>query len=62
MRPITSRMHLACALLFIACALSACGGGSSNSVGFPSPPVAATPDTPPPAPDTGVKPEKRCAP
>ncbi|MFH0131971.1 hypothetical protein [Variovorax sp. EL159] len=61
MRLITSRTHHACALFFIACALSACGG-SSNSVGLPNPPVAGTPDPTPPAPDTGVKPEKRCAP
>ena len=59
MRLITSRTHLACALLFIACTLSACGGSSSGFTGLP---VAGTPDAPPSAPDTGVKPEKRCAP
>jgi hypothetical protein len=57
MRFITSRTHLACALLFIACAFSACGG--SDGGGFAGLP---TPDTTTPPPDTGAKPEKRCAP
>jgi hypothetical protein len=57
MRFITSRTNLACALLFIACAFSACGG--SDGGGFAGLP---TPDTTTPPPDTGVKPEKRCAP
>ena len=47
--------------LLLACALSACGGGSGGGVfsGLP-----ASPDTPaPPAPpDTAIKPVMRCAP
>jgi hypothetical protein len=58
--------------LALACALSACGGGDGGGgfSGFPpgtgTPTTPTTPDVPgnpnPPAPDTGVKPEMRCAP
>jgi hypothetical protein len=59
--------------LALACALSACGGGDGGGGGFSgflpgggAPTTPGTPDTPanpnPPAPDTGVKPEMRCAP
>jgi hypothetical protein len=53
--------------LALACALSACGGGDGGGgfSGFPPGTGApTTPETPanPPAPDTGVKPEMRCAP
>ncbi|HEX7867376.1 MAG TPA: hypothetical protein VF555_20630 [Variovorax sp.] len=58
MRLTTSRAHLACALLVVACALSACGGSGGGGL-----PVIGTPDTTTPTPpDTGAKVEKRCAP
>jgi hypothetical protein len=45
--------------LIVAFTLSACGGGSGGGGGFlpgtPNPPAPTTP------PDTGVKPEMRCA-
>jgi hypothetical protein len=48
--------------LIVACVLSACGGGSDSS-GFFGLPVAGTSSTPPVTPpDTGIKPEMRCAP
>jgi hypothetical protein len=52
------------AALIVACALSACGGGGSDTGGFFSGfPGAVTPaPTPAPQPDTTVKPEMRCAP
>mgnify|MGYP003584723887 CR=1 FL=1 len=61
MRLVTSRARHACALLFVACALSACGG-SGGGGGFAGLPGTVTPPTTTPPPDTGVKPEKRCAP
>ncbi len=59
MRFLTLSTRLAAALI-VACALSACGGGSSGSFfsGFPG----AVAPTPPTQPDTIVKPEMRCAP
>jgi hypothetical protein len=55
--------------LILACALSACGGGDGGGgfSGFlPGTGTPVAPDAPanpnPPAPDTGVKPEMRCAP
>ncbi|WP_295987767.1 hypothetical protein [uncultured Variovorax sp.] len=65
MRPITSRTRHACALFFAACALSACGGSGGGGTGFAGLPVAVSPPgttTPLPPADTGVKPEKHCAP
>ena len=50
--------------LIVACALSACGGGSDGGA-FSGLPGAVTPPTTPVAPtppDTGVKPVKSCAP
>ncbi|QNK66467.1 hypothetical protein [Variovorax sp. PAMC26660] len=44
--------------IVLACALSACGGGSSGSFvgGIPTPPATPAP------PDTGTAPVKSCAP
>ncbi|MDP9881512.1 hypothetical protein J2W25_005848 [Variovorax boronicumulans] len=44
----------------LACTLSACGG-SDNGGGFAGFPPVTTPP-PQPQPETGVKPEMRCAP
>jgi hypothetical protein len=46
--------------LILACALSACGGGSGGGGGFVG--GAPTPPTTPTQPDTGVAPVKSCAP
>jgi hypothetical protein len=55
MRLLFLRTRLA-PVLFLACALSACGGGSGGG-GF----FGGTPTTPTP-PDNTPKPEMRCAP
>lgn len=48
------------AALIVAFTLSACGGGNNGGGFFGGSPVA--PNTPaPPAADTGVKPDMRCA-
>ena len=52
-----ARLLFACLL---ACTLTACGGSDNNGGGFAGFPPVTTP--PPPQPDTGVKPEMRCAP
>ncbi|MCU4120960.1 hypothetical protein [Variovorax sp. N23] len=44
-------------LALLTCTLAACGGGDSGTT-----PPAPTPPTQPVTPDTGVKPEMRCAP
>ena len=46
------------AAFILACTLSACGGSDNNGGGFP--PIITPP--PQPQPETGVKPEMRCAP
>ncbi|PIF76838.1 MULTISPECIES: hypothetical protein [unclassified Variovorax] len=46
------------AAFLLACTLSACGGSDNNGGGFP--PIITPP--PQPQPETGVKPEMRCAP
>ena len=63
MRLLSYSVRLAPALI-VACVLSACGGGSDGGGGFfGGLPGAGTPPTNPPVtPDTGVKPEMRCAP
>ncbi|CAA2110302.1 hypothetical protein [Variovorax paradoxus] len=50
--------------LIVACALSACGGGSGGGgvIGLPTTPTTPTSPTAPTQPDTGVAPVKSCAP
>ncbi|RIX78653.1 hypothetical protein D3H34_16200 [Acidovorax cavernicola] len=50
------------AAFILACTLSACGGSDNGGGGFPGFPPGTGTTPPQPQPETGVKPEMRCAP
>jgi len=65
MRLVSLRACFVPALFTLACALSACGGGSGGgggAIGLPGTGTGPTTPAPPATPDTGTKPELHCAP